>query len=153
MEQITATLAHAQQISNLYEQFFAYNANQLPEYYQEAVETGAYPKSVIENESEELIVALENDRVIGFLHISEDKTLPFPCIVTYRYAVIIDLFIIPDYRNQGIGVLLLDKAKEWARDRSLSYIELSVLKNNVDGVRFYERENFEEVSRVMRYKL
>ncbi len=153
MEILTATHAHIAQISALYEQFFTYNAHQLPDYYQPAQEKGAYPQSVMESETAALFVAVENHLVVGLLHVSEDKTPPFPCFVPYHFATIIDLFILPDYRNQGIGVLLLDKAKQWAQDRKLAYIELSVLKNNGDGMRFYERENFEEVSRVMRCKL
>ncbi len=153
MEILTATHIHINKISNLYEQFFAYNANQLPDYFRKAGEKGDYPKSVIESDNEELFIAVENDTVVGLLHISEDKTPPFPCYVPYNYAVIIDLFIISDYRNQGIGTLLLDNAKQWAQNRNLSYIELSVLKNNVEGIRFYEREHFEEISRVMRYRL
>ena len=153
MEVITATYAHVEQISALYEQFFAYNADQLPNYYKTASEKGEYPNSIIDSKTEELFVAVEGTMVVGILHISEENTPPFPCYVPYKYAVIIDLFIVLDYRSQGIGVLLLDKAKQWAQNRKLSYIELSVLKNNVDGVRFYERESFQEISRVMRYTL
>ncbi len=153
MEILTANYGHVKQICSLYEQFFAYNADQQPKFYKRANETGEYPKSVIESDTEELFVAVENELVMGVLHIGEDKTPPFPCFVPYKYAVIIDFFIMAEYRSQGIGLLLLDEAKQWAQKRKLSYIELSVLKNNVDGVRFYEREGFQEVSRVMRYTL
>ncbi len=153
MEILIATNAHVEQICVLYEQFFAYNADQQPKFYKTASEKGDYPKSVIKSDTEELFVAVENEVVVGILHIGEDKTPSFPCFVPYRYAVIIDFFIMADYRGQGIGLLLLDKAKQWAQNRNLSYIELSVLKNNVDGIRFYERENFQEVSCVMRYIL
>ena len=153
MEILTATHAHIGQISALYERFFAYNAAQQPEFYRTAREKGEYPLSVIESETEELFVAVENEAVMGILHISEKHTPPFPCYVPYRYAEIIDLFIAPDYRGQGIGVSLLDRARAWAKDRNLSYLELSLLKNNVDGVRFYEREHFQETTCVMRRPL
>ncbi len=153
MQILSATYAHIEQISLLYEQFFSYNAGQQPDYYRQASEKGEYAKSVIDNHTEALFVAVENDTVVGLIHITEEKTPPFPCFVPYNYAVIVDLFVVPDCRSKGIGALLLDKARQWAKDRKLSYIELSVLNNNVDGARFYQRENLQDVSRVMRCKL
>lgn len=37
------------EICGLYNSFFAYNANQQPQYYKQVMETGKYPKSVILN--------------------------------------------------------------------------------------------------------
>ena len=40
----------------LYNEFYIYNAGQQPRYYKKATETGKYPKSVIENDSEDILL-------------------------------------------------------------------------------------------------
>ncbi len=71
----------------------------------------------------------------------------------YRFGCIVDLFVGERYRQQGAGQLLLEACKRWAREHKLDYIELMVLENNKDGIRFYARERFAAVSRTMRLEL
>jgi GNAT superfamily N-acetyltransferase len=153
MEVRLAEIKDIKGISNLYNDFFIYNANQQPQYYKQAFETGTYPKSVIESNSEDIFVAVDNGAIIGLLHIAEEATPPFDCFIPYKYATIIDLFITEDYRRKGIGDLLFKSAKEWSNSRNLDYIELNVLSENQNGIQFYQHENFEAVSQIMRCKL
>ena len=52
-----------------------------------------------------------------------------------------DLVVGPEYRSQGVGKTLLDAAKQWARDRGASHLELDSADARTDAQRFYEREN------------
>jgi len=140
-------------ISRLYERFFEYNAKQQPQYYKKTEESGKYPKSVIESKSADLFVADNCHTIIGFIHISEDKTPPFGAFVPHKYAVIIDLIVEEAYRGQGIGKMLLDAAKQWSKDRGLDYIELMVLQENEQGITFYHSQNFKIVSHTMRLNI
>jgi GNAT superfamily N-acetyltransferase len=51
-----------------------------------------------------------------------------------------DLAVSPDHRSQGVGKDLLDAAKDWARDRGATHLELDSSDTRVEAHRFYERE-------------
>lgn len=141
------------EICKLYNEFFVYNSEQQPQYYQTAKETGQYPKSVIDNSVEDIYVAADGNFIVGLVHITEEKTPPYDCFVQHKYATIIDLFVTEDYRGKGVGRQLLEAAKQWAKTRGLDYIELNVLAENENGMQFYLHEEFGIVSHIMRYKL
>jgi GNAT superfamily N-acetyltransferase len=51
-----------------------------------------------------------------------------------------DLAVHPDHRSRGIGKALLDAAKDWARARGATHLELDSSFARQDAHRFYERE-------------
>ena len=51
-----------------------------------------------------------------------------------------DLAVHPEHRSRGIGKLLLDEAKAWARDRGAPQMKLESAEVRMDAHRFYERE-------------
>jgi GNAT superfamily N-acetyltransferase len=51
-----------------------------------------------------------------------------------------DLAVSPEHRSQGVGKDLLDAAKDWARDRGATHLELDSSDRRVDAHRFYARE-------------
>jgi GNAT superfamily N-acetyltransferase len=57
----------------------------------------------------------------------------------YR-AWVEDLAVHPDWRSQGVGKALLDAAKDWARERGATHLELDSAETRTDAHRFYERE-------------
>jgi GNAT superfamily N-acetyltransferase len=57
-----------------------------------------------------------------------------------RRAWVEDLAVHPDHRSAGHGKALLDAAKEWARARGASHLELDSGEARADAHRFYERE-------------
>ena len=143
-------------ISRLYDEFFEYNHSQQPSFCAATKESGQYPKSVVEGTTGGIFVAETDETehtVIGFIHIEEDKTLPYPSVIPHRFATIVDFYVAPKHRKRGVGKALLEKAKEWAASRGLEYLELFVLEENEIGKRFYQREKFVTASRTMRYVL
>jgi len=51
-----------------------------------------------------------------------------------------DLAVSPEDRSEGVGKALLDAAKDWARERGASHLELDSGEARTDAHRFYERE-------------
>jgi GNAT superfamily N-acetyltransferase len=51
-----------------------------------------------------------------------------------------DLAVDPERRSEGIGKALLDAAKDWARGRGATHLELDSGVARGDAHRFYERE-------------
>jgi GNAT superfamily N-acetyltransferase len=52
-----------------------------------------------------------------------------------------DLAVSPQHRSQGVGKDLLDAAKDWARERGATHLELDSSDTRADAHRFYERED------------
>jgi GNAT superfamily N-acetyltransferase len=57
----------------------------------------------------------------------------------YR-AWVEDLAVHPDHRSQGVGRALLGAARDWARERGATHLELDSAEARADAHRFYERE-------------
>lgn len=153
MEIRLATFNDIEPICQLYNEFFAYNANLQPAYYKAGKENGDYPKSIIASKNSDIFIALENDKIFGFIHIKEAKTPSFDAFVLHSYAEIIDFIITAAYRKRGVGSMLMDAAKQWAKTRNLDYIELFVLSEAKDELRFYEHKDFVPASHTMRCPL
>src|SRR5215207_10075222 len=51
-----------------------------------------------------------------------------------------DLAVSPEHRSEGVGKALLDAAKDWARERGATHLELDSADTREDAHRFYERE-------------
>ena len=51
-----------------------------------------------------------------------------------------DLAVSPEHRSAGVGKALLDAAKDWARERGATHLELDSGDARHDAHRFYERE-------------
>jgi len=148
-----ATLNDIEPLCQLYCEFFAYNAALQPMYYKAGIENGRYPASVISSENADIILAVEDKKVVGFIHIREAQTLPYDVLVPYKYAEVIDLMTTAAHRKEGIGSGLIDAAKQWARTRHLDYIELFVLCEAKNQLRFYANRDFAVVSHTMRCPL
>jgi GNAT superfamily N-acetyltransferase len=52
-----------------------------------------------------------------------------------------DLAVDPSRRSQGIGRALLEAAKDWARERGATHLELDTGLARGDARRFYERQD------------
>ncbi|HSD24772.1 MAG TPA: GNAT family N-acetyltransferase [Solirubrobacterales bacterium] len=64
-----------------------------------------------------------------------------------------DLAVSPDHRSQGVGKALLEAAKDWARDRGATHLELDSGDARADAHRFYEREGPSWTSRCFAWGL
>ncbi|MCL2072043.1 MAG: GNAT family N-acetyltransferase [Oscillospiraceae bacterium] len=153
MKMRLATLNDVKILSKMYEDFFAFHADLQPTYYNAAEEKGKYPEFIINSENDDAIIAEVDGNIAGFCHVLEDKTSPYDCIVQYKFAICMDLYVFPDYRKKGVGSALINAAKEWAKNRNLSFVELKVLVENKSAIRLYEREGFNKVMSTMRLKL
>jgi len=60
-----------------------------------------------------------------------------------RIGVVNELYVVPSYRSEGVGKILLDAAKELADERGWQRLEVTTPGEQYDKtLRFYEREGF-----------
>ena len=121
MEIRTATLGDVENLCNLFTEFFAYNAKLQPEYCNASIESGKYPEVVIKDKNADILIAIENGTIVGFMHILESKTPPYESVVAHRYAEIMAFMVNESCRRKNVSSKLMDAAKEWGKARKLDY--------------------------------
>ena len=93
-------------------------------------------EQAIESHDAVVLVALAGGEVVGICTAYQDLHS-----VRFGYrAWIEDLAVHPEHRSRGVGKRLLDAAKDWARERGATHIELDSGDARHDAHRFYERE-------------
>lgn len=90
----------------------------------------------IEGPDSTLLVAEYRGELLGFCSAYIELN-------SVRYGIrcwVEDLAVSPKHRSQGAGKRLLDAAKDWARERGATHLELDSGESRVDAHRFYDRE-------------
>jgi GNAT superfamily N-acetyltransferase len=83
-----------------------------------------------------VLVATLGEEFVGFCTAYDDmESVRFG-----RRVWVEDLAVHPERRSLGTGKRLLDGAKDWARDRGASHLELDSAETRADAHRFYDRE-------------
>lgn len=75
----------------------------------------------------------ENDKYVGFLIYQ----------LLYEAAEIIDIFVLDEYRNKGIGKALMNKMLE---NKQIEKVTLEVKKDNKNAIMLYNSLGFKPVS-------
>lgn len=95
------------------------------------------------NENNGVIVVAENDQGIhGFARVSRKTRVAENEGNIINYAKLNDLYVLSQYRKQGIASLLINSAIEWTKNKSLSRIILNVYENNNPARTLYESKGF-----------
>ncbi|WP_422824018.1 GNAT family N-acetyltransferase [Xenorhabdus entomophaga] len=146
----TALIKDIEAILSLYYVLFSEMAALQPDRMKATEQDRDFIVSNVNNSKFHLLVAEDGDRSIkGFAIAQEQKTPSFNCLVPRTYGHVFDLVVSQDARNLGVGRKLLVGMQKWAKENGYSHLELSVLSQNVDAIRFYEREGYQEVNRTM----
>ena len=84
-----------------------------------------------------ILVGTDEDRIVGHLQVS--------IAANSRFRGIGELFIYlhQGYQNIGLGRALMQEGISMARDRGLHRIELTVVADNLRGIRLYENVGFQ----------
>ncbi|MDJ0687133.1 MAG: GNAT family N-acetyltransferase [Xenococcaceae cyanobacterium MO_188.B32] len=67
-------------------------------------------------------------------------------VIGERYAHIFLIFVLPEYRKQGIGTYLIKVAENWAKARGDRQIGLQVFTNNQPALSLYSHLGFQAQS-------
>lgn len=81
------------------------------------------------------IIAELNNKSIGFALFFTN----YSTFLTKPGIYLEDLFVLPEYRRQGIGKALLNHVINWGKNRDFGRVEWSVLDWNETAINFYEK--------------
>jgi GNAT superfamily N-acetyltransferase len=117
-----------------YEWLFAPPGARPPRWDEEAA--GARLQRAMDAADADVLVAERDGAVVGICTVYLDiESVRFG-----RRAWVEDLAVDPGHRSAGFGKALLDAAKDWARERGATHLELDSAETRADAHRFYERE-------------
>lgn len=106
-------------------------------------------RQAIDSHDSAVLVAVDGGELVGFITAYQDLHS-----VRFGYRAWVEDFAVhPERRSQGIGKALLDAAKDWARERGATHLELDSGDARHEAHRFYERESPSWTSRSFAWEL
>lgn len=109
----------------------------------------AYTKRAIRGGKGRFILVAEAEgKLIGYLY---GEVRPRPRVFTIKQIGFInDLFVLPKYRNKGIGKMLTEKALKIFRKKKLKHVCLNAMSGNENALKAYEKLGFKEYRKELR---
>ena len=98
-----------------------------------------------------LFISIDNKKIVGYIYVkitTSDNSPEKEC-----EALIDGLYVTFEYRRRGIATSLINEAKRWCLEHCVKYLKLNVLSKNTSAVMLYQKENFNEFSETLIYKL
>lgn len=98
-------------------------------------------KNILNSEQTEIFLAKTADhRVSGILTLTESQSI----YAGGAYALLDEMYIVPEYRNSGIGTSLIEKMKEMGKQRNWKRIDVTAPTEErwTKAVNFYEKCGF-----------
>lgn len=104
--------------------------------------------AVLINNDHNAFVAMINNQVVGWIGVSHSLQ-----IEVEAYTEIHGLVIDENFRNAGIGKKLIERAKEWAREKGNTKLQLHCNVIRTETHKFYEYLGFKEIKQQKVYSI
>lgn len=97
-------------------------------------------KAMILSDEVEVIVAVEDDEIIGsgYARIEEVK----PYLKHNKHAYLGFMFVKDSYRGKGVNKLVVETLYEWILSKDIYEVRLDVYADNVGAIKAYEKVGF-----------
>lgn len=92
----------------------------------------------IENEYATIFVAVEDERIVGFILVNGNN------IQRKRHVATIVIGILQEYNGRGIGTRLFKEVEKWAKLHDVWRLELTVMAHNTRAQALYKKAGFEK---------
>lgn len=139
-----ATVEDIDSINELFFELDTGSINMQPEHFQRGSRSFEYLSDLIKNDKSDFLLAVIDDAIVGFSLLLAKETANLNLLVPCKYAYIQDFVVDEKHRNKGIGTILMNESKQWAIERQMDYLRLSVIPANKDAQRFYARHGLTE---------
>jgi ribosomal protein S18 acetylase RimI-like enzyme len=127
------TLKSFEQAIIKFERPFAPNLGEDPISYYDLAE-------LINREDAYVIVAVEHKKIVasGYALIKQSK----PYLKSDRHAYLGFMYVLPNYRGQGMNGRIVDELIQWSKNQNIKEIQLEVYAENEIALNAYTKKNF-----------
>ena len=139
-----ATIKDIDAINSLFYELDTDAINLHPDHFQRGSRSFEYLSGIINDDKSDFILAIIDDDIVGFSLLFERATPDVSVLVPCKFAYLQDFIVTEGCRNKGVGAALMEQSKQWARERKMDYLRLSVLAGNKNAQRFYARHGLTE---------
>jgi N-acetylglutamate synthase len=91
---------------------------------------------------EAAVAVLEGPDEVGFVSVDSPLVAKGRISCNRDWAGITDVWVSPDHRRQGLGVVVMAAMLDWAAERGATTAYLQVRGDNVPGLSLYDRLGF-----------
>lgn len=95
-----------------------------------------YFKNVIKDQKKILLSFFEDDIVKGYIYLKPIETDDKNCYL------IDGLYVLKEYRNNGIAKKLLDEGLKLLKEKNISFVDISVMEDNKIAYNLYKKYGF-----------
>ena len=108
-------------------------------------------KTMLTSPLAEVVVAEAGNKIIASGYARIDRSKPFIKHSTHAYLGF--MYVLPEYRGQGINKRIIDALKNWAATQNITEFRLEVYCDNISAIKAYEKIGFSRYILEMRYNL
>jgi ribosomal protein S18 acetylase RimI-like enzyme len=108
-------------------------------------------KTMLSSPLAEVVVAETGNKIIASGYARINRSKPFIKHSTHAYLGF--MYVLPEYRGQGINKRIINTLKNWAASQNITEFRLEVYYDNISAIKAYEKIGFSRYSLEMRYNL
>ena len=148
-----AGIDDVEQLRLLYQELEEDGVRYQPEHFVVGELSNEFFQSVFESADQDILVAEEDGKILGFSHVMILEQKKVACLKPETLVYIQDLDVLESRRSQGIGTLLMEASKRYGKEHGVDFIRTQVFPQNIDGMRFYEKNGFREMMKTIESSL
>ena len=148
-----AGIDDVEQLRLLYQELEEDGVRYQPEHFVVGERSNEFFQSVFESADQDILVAEEDGKILGFSHVMILEQKKVACLKPETLVYIQDLDVLESRRSQGIGTLLMEASKRYGKEHGVDFIRTQVFPQNIDGLRFYEKNGFREMMKTIESSL
>ena len=146
-----AGIDDVEQLRLLYQELEEDGVRYQPEHFVVGERSNEFFQSVFESADQDILVA--DGKILGFSHVMILEQKKVACLKPETLVYIQDLDVLESRRSQGIGTLLMEASKRYGKEHGVDFIRTQVFPQNIDGMRFYEKNGFREMMKTIESSL
>ena len=148
-----AGIDDVEQLRLLYQELEEDGVRYQPEHFVVGERSNEFFQSVFESADQDILVAEEDGKILVFSHVMILEQKKVACLKPETLVYIQDLDVLESRRSQGIGTLLMEASKRYGKEHGVDFIRTQVFPQNIDGMRFYEKNGFREMMKTIESSL
>lgn len=111
-----------------------------------------YFRQILSTKNSQAWLAEDDGKTIGYLIGKIVTKVPRSRTIKKR-AILDNMFVLKDYRNKGIGGLLVKEFIVWAGKNKVDNLRVTAFAGNKDAIKFYKQNGFQDYNLTLEINL